>query len=103
MLDESDYEYLEFQEINNKRLELVAIKLREEMPQLFNLMVDEYAPIDLVSIACQIDETFPKLFAILERDTENQLETWCEKENEYQKSNTDADDPANYLKRDARR
>ena len=101
MLDESNYEYLEFQEINNKRLELVAIRLREEMPQLFNLMVDEYAPIDLISIACQIDETFPKLFKILERDTENQLEIWCEKENEYQKSN--ADDPANYLKRDARR
>ncbi len=103
MLDESQYEYLEFQEINNKRLELVAIRLREEMPQLFNLMVDEYAPIDLVSIACQIDETFPKLFAILERDTENQLETWCEKENEICKQNTYADDPANYLKRDARR
>ncbi len=103
MLNESYYEYLEFQEINHKRLELVAIRLREEMPQIFNLIADEYEPIDLISIACQIDETFPKLFRILESETENQLEIWCEKENEYQKSNTDADDPANYLKRDARR
>ncbi len=103
MLNESDYEYLDFQEINNKRLELMAVRLREEMPQLFDLIADEYGPIGLTSIACEIDETFPKLSAILERETESQLESWCEKENEYQKSNTDADDPANYLKRDARR
>ena len=36
MLDESNYEYPGIsQEINNKRLELVAIRLRQEMPQLF--------------------------------------------------------------------
>lgn len=103
MLNESDYEYLEFQEINKKRLELMAIRLKEEMPQLFDLIADEYELVELTSIACKIDDKFPKLSAILEKETENQLETWCEKENEYQKNNTDADDPANYLKRDARR
>ena len=43
MLDRSNHEYLRISKINNKRLELVAIRLRQEIPQLFNLMVDEYA------------------------------------------------------------
>lgn len=105
MLNESDYEYLEYAEINKKRRELIAIRLKEEMPQLFDLIVDEYdlVEVDLTAITCEIDDKFPKLSAILERETESQLESWCEKENEYQKSNTDADDAANYLKRDARR
>jgi hypothetical protein len=99
MIDESKYQYLEFQDINNKRLMLIAIRLREEMPQLFNLMINEYAPIELNQIAVEIDDKFPKLFSMLENETENALESWCNKQNEYEKSNSCEEDLVDYLRR----
>jgi len=101
MIDESKYECLEFQDINNKRLMLIATRLREKMPQLFNLMINEYecAPTELNQIAVEIDDKFPKLFSILEKETENDLESWCNKQNEYEKSNTCEEDLLDYLRR----
>lgn len=93
-------DYIDWQEVTDKELELVGFKLKQKHPEIFGLFIEEFAPISIMQIASTLNDCFPKLYVKLEKETEADLQAWIEKECEYRKANSFVDDPGNYLKRE---
>ena len=93
-------DYIDWNEAQDKELELVGFKLKQKHPEVFGLFVKEFAPISIIQIASTLNDCFPKLYVKLEKETEADLQAWIERECEYRKSNSFVDEPGNYLKRE---